>query len=347
MKFERNEITTGLLVLSTVGILLVVILLLSAPGLFHSLNQFEVFFDNASGVKPGAPVLVAGRKIGQVASIDSPVAKAKRPAKYPEDEVLITVSIEHNAHIYRNATARMQQNGLLGEQVIDFVGGSEDSGIAQSGYQFVGERVPDLNSALPRILAVIEPVASSATLTLNRLSQSIDSLNMVFGQEGELRGALGKLRMTADNLTVITSPDGSLNHSLSNLQDLTGKLKSDDGPLFSMLNNLQKTTAEINRNNRVGKMLANFEEASARASAAAGDARKLIAGITPSVESTLGNLNQMTDTLKRQPWRVVWPSTKKYDVKTPPEGVAASSPTTSHERRSLDYGTAPTNGKAR
>ncbi len=347
MKFERNEITTGLLVLTTVGVLVAVLLLLAAPGLFHSLNTFEVFFDNAGGVKPGAPVLVAGRKIGQVAAIDSPVAKAKRPAKYPDDEVLITVSIARNAHVYRNATARMQQNGLLGEQVIDFVGGTEESGIAQVGDQFVGERIPDLNSALPRILSVIEPVTSTATLTLGRLNQTIDSLNSVFGQEGELRGALGKLRMTADNLTVITSPDGSLTHSLSNLQDFTGKLKSDDGPLMSTLNNLQKTTADINRDGRVQKVMANFEEASARAAAAAGDARKLIAGITPSVQSTLGNLNQMTDTLKRQPWRVVWPSTKKYEAALAPGGVAAASPTTPHERRSLDYGTTPTNGKAR
>ena len=349
MKFERNEITTGLLVLTTVGVLIAVILLLSAPGLFHSLNTFEVFFDNASGVRPGAPVLVAGRKIGQVAAIDSPVAKAKRPAKYPDAEVLITVSIEHNAHIYRNATARMQQNGLLGEQVIDFVGGTEDSGIAQSGYQFVGERVPDLNSALPRILAVIEPVASTATLTLGRVSQSFDSLNWVFGQEGELRGALGKLRLTADNLTGLTAPDGSLNHSLANLQEFTGKLKADDGPLFGTLNNLQKTTADINRDNRVQKILANFEEASARAAAAANNANKLIAGLGPSVQSTLGNVNQMTDTLKRQPWRIVWPTTKKYDAAPakPPTagGVAAASPTTSHERRSLDYGEVSANGK--
>ncbi len=347
MKFERNEVTTGLLVLTTVGVLIAVILLLSAPGLFHSLNTFEVFFDNASGVRPGASVLVAGRKIGQVTAIDSPVAKAKRPAKYPDNEVLITVSIEHNAHVYRNATARMQQNGLLGEVVIDFVGGSEESGIAESGYQFVGERVPDLNSALPRVLAVIEPVASTATLTLGRLGQTIDSLNSVFGQEGELRGALTKLRMTADNLTGLTAPDGSLNHSLANLQDFTGKLKADDGPLFTTLNNLQKTTADINKDNRVPQMLANFEEASVRASAAANNANKLIAGLSPTVLSTLSNLNQMTDTLKRQPWRIVWPTTKKYDATVAPDGVAASSPKTAHERRSIDYGEVSASRKTR
>ena len=344
MKFERNEITTGILVLSTVGVLLAVILFLSAPGLFHSLNTFQIFFDNASGVRPGAPVLVAGRKIGQVSAIDSPVAKAKRPAKYPEDEVLITVNIGRDARVYRNATARMQQNGLLGEQVIDFVGGTEESGVAESGYQFVGERVPDLNSALPRVLSIIEPVASSATLTLGRLNQTVDILNTVFGQEGELRGALTKLRATADNLTAITAPDGSLTKSLGNVQELTTRLKSDDGPLMATLNNLKKTTEDINRDGRITRMLTNFEQVSRRADVAVNNANKLITGLGPPVNTLLGNLNQMTDTLKRQPWRIVWPVTKKYDA-APVNEVAAASPTTARERRSLDYGTVPASDK--
>ena len=313
MKFERNETLTGLLVLSTVGLLVLVVLLLSAPGFFKAQDRFQIFFDNAAGVKQGAPVLVAGRQIGQVASIQAPVPRAQRPAKYPEDEVLLTVRINHGATVYRDATPRMLQNGLLGEQVIDFVGGTEDSGKAPNDYKFVGERVPDLNSALPRILAVIEPVASTATLTLSELRKTIDTLNSVFGQEGDMNGALMKLRLTADNLTTITSPDGALSHSLSNFQDFTNELKSGDGPLMGTLNNLQKTTAAINKDNRVEKVLANFESASARADTAARNANALLVGIRPSVQQTTENLAQMTDTLKRQPWRIIWPSTKKYD----------------------------------
>lgn len=313
MKFERNETLTGLLVVTTVGLLVLVILLLSAPGFFKAQDRFQIFFDNAAGVKPGAPVLVAGSQIGQVAAIQAPVPRAQRPAKYPEDEVLVTVRINHGAIVFRNATPRMLQNGLLGEQVIDFVGGTEDSGKAPTDYKFVGERVPDLNSALPRILAIIEPVASTATLTLSELRKTIDALNNVFGQEGDMNGALTKLRLTADNLTTITSPDGALSHSLNNFQDFTNKLKSDDGPLMGTLNNLEKTTAAINRDNRVEKVLANFESASARADTAARNANALLIGIRPSVEQTTENLAQMTDTLKRQPWRIFWPSTKKYD----------------------------------
>ena len=340
MKFERNEALTGALVISTVGLLVAVILLLSAPGIFHPLVKYRVFFDNASGLTPGSPVFVAGRKIGQVAGVDSPVPKALRPAKYPDDEVIITLTVNRGSVVYRNATARMQQNGLLGQQVIDFVGGTEDSGDAENGYTFVGTRVPDLNSSLPKILAVIEPVASTAELTLSDLRKTIDSLNAVFGQEGDLRGALDKLRATADNLNGLTAPDGALSLSLGNVRDLTGKLKSDDGPLMSTLNNLQKTTADINKDDRVGKMLTNFQSASTRANDATKNVNQLLTGIRPSVQKTTENLAEMTDTLKRQPWRLLWPSTKKYqvaatDADAPAAASASPTPAASprHARR--------------
>ncbi len=341
MKFERNETLTGLLVISTVGLLVAVILLLSAPGFFKTQDRFQIFFDNAAGVKQGAPVLVAGSQIGQVAAIQAPVPRAQRPVKYPEDEVLLTVRINHGAVVYRNATPRMLQNGLLGEQVIDFVGGTEDSGKAPNDYQFVGERVPDINSALPRILAVIEPVASTATLTLSELRKTIDVLNSVFGETGDMNGALTKLRLTADNLTTITSPDGALSHSLNNFQDFTNQLKSDDGPLMSTLNNLQKTAASINKDNRVEKVLANLDSASAHADTAARNANTLLAGIRPSVQRTSENLAQMTDTLKRQPWRIFWPSTKKYDgpaLATDPDSLAAAPVAATKVRRHTGTG---------
>ncbi len=281
MKFERNEVLTGLLVLGTVGVLVAVILLLAAPGVFRKQDTFQVFFDNAAGVKAGAPVLVGGRQIGNVAGIDAPVPKALRPLKYPEDEVLLTVRINRGAIVYRNATPRMLQNSLLGEEVIDFVGGTEDAGNAPSGYKFVGERVPDLNAALPKILAVIEPVASTATLTLSELRKTIDSLNSVFGEEGDMRGALTKLRLTADNLTTLTAPDGVMTKSLSNLQDLTGTLKAENGPFMGTLNNLQKATGSLNENHRLDKMLTNFESVGKRADAATRNVNGLVAGLRP------------------------------------------------------------------
>ena len=80
MQLQRNEILTGLLVLATVAVLTGILILLGAPGLFRPLVTYRIYMDNAAGIKLGAPVLLAGRKIGQVEKLYSPVSKedAKR-----------------------------------------------------------------------------------------------------------------------------------------------------------------------------------------------------------------------------------------------------------------------------
>ncbi|PYJ19021.1 MAG: hypothetical protein DME94_01130, partial [Verrucomicrobia bacterium] len=66
MRLERNETLTGLLVVGTIGVIAFLLVLLGAPGLFRPLVTYQVYFDNAAGIKPGAVVMLAGRKIGQV-----------------------------------------------------------------------------------------------------------------------------------------------------------------------------------------------------------------------------------------------------------------------------------------
>src|SRR5947208_8745726 len=73
MQLRRNEILTGLLVVGTVAVLVGVLILLGSPGLFRPLATYRLYFDNAAGIKLGAPVLLAGRKIGQVQKLYSPV----------------------------------------------------------------------------------------------------------------------------------------------------------------------------------------------------------------------------------------------------------------------------------
>ena len=69
MQLRRNEIRTGLLVIGTIAVLAFVLILLGAPGLFRSLVTYRIYVDNAAGIKLGAPVMLAGRKIGQVAKL--------------------------------------------------------------------------------------------------------------------------------------------------------------------------------------------------------------------------------------------------------------------------------------
>ena len=54
MQLRRNEILTGLLVLSTVAVLVGTLILLGTPGLFRPLTTYRLYFDNAAGIKLGA-----------------------------------------------------------------------------------------------------------------------------------------------------------------------------------------------------------------------------------------------------------------------------------------------------
>src|SRR5205814_8696317 len=119
MQLQRNEVLTGLLVVATLAALTGILVLLGAPGLFRPLTTYKIYFDNAAGIKLGAPVLLAGRKIGQVAKLYSPVSQEESqraldvakslhaaeanataaPDKAPRYQVRIDVHVDRNAYL--------------------------------------------------------------------------------------------------------------------------------------------------------------------------------------------------------------------------------------------------------
>src|SRR6266478_6015919 len=203
MQLQRNEILTGLLVVGTVAVITGVLILLGAPGLFRPLVTYKIYFDNAAGIKLGAPVLLAGRKIGQVEKLYSPVSREEderaqeaATAMHPPDpnatptpsdgkpkfEVRIDVQVDKNAKVYRDAKPRLITLGLLGETAIDISQGTDASGRAKSGEMFAGERVPDFSEAAAKMLEIIKPVATEATTTMKELETTAQNLNHRAGQ---------------------------------------------------------------------------------------------------------------------------------------------------------------------
>src|SRR5205823_11721345 len=100
--------------------------------------------------KPGADVMVAGRKAGQVRRIYSPVPESSRPE--PKYESLVEVRVAASARVFKKVRVQMVQISLLGDPMIDFSSGEESSGLAPDGAQFVGERQHTLADAVPQVL---------------------------------------------------------------------------------------------------------------------------------------------------------------------------------------------------
>jgi ABC-type transporter Mla subunit MlaD len=327
MQLKRNEILTGLLVLLTVAVLTGILVLLGAPGLFKPLVTYRIYIDNAAAIKLGAPVLLAGRKIGQVDKLYSPVSReeAKRaeaaaesirladpnttptpspkpnasptPAlveSRPRYEARIDVRVEKVAGVYKDAKARLITLGLLGEVAIDFTQGSESSGLASDGEMFAGERVPDFGESISKMLDIVKPVAVEATGTLKELQTTAQNLSRITDEYSQLNMALAQMRTFAENLTNMTARDSSISIALKNIETISTDLASGD--------NIKLT-------------LQNFRESSETLKSLLGD----ISQLGPALKESGENVKELTATVKSQPWRLIWPSTKKYpEEQTPP-----------------------------
>ncbi len=297
---------TGLLVIGTIAVIAFVLVLLGAPGLFRPLVTYKIYFDNAVGIKQGAPVMLAGRKIGQVQKLFSPVSSEEEkraeeaaaaihpsepnaspaPAENkPKFEVRVDVQVDKSAKVYRDARARLMQLGLLGDMAIDITqgiesSGRESSGRAKDGEIFAGERTPDLGEAAAKMLEVIKPVAAEATNTMKDLQQTAQNLNRLTDENSELTLALGQFKTFGEHLVDLTAPDSSLSHSLTNIEKISTSLTENDN-IEITLQNLRASSEKLK--------------------------------ITVTDLGPVGqNLKEFSETIKTQPWRLIWPSTKKY-----------------------------------
>lgn len=299
---------TGLLVIGTIAVVAFVLVLLGAPGLFRPLVTYRIYFDNAAGIKQGATVMLAGRKIGQVQKLYSPVSPKEEkeaqtaeaaihppqpnvnpsptptPGK-PKFEVRVDVQVDKNAKVYRDAHTRLMQLGLLGDMAIDITQGTESSGRAKDGEMFAGERTPDLGEAAANMLEVIKPVAAEATNTMKDLQQTAQNLNRLTDENSELNLALGQFNTFGEHLSVLTAPDSALSHSLTNIEKISTSLTEND--------NIEVT-------------LRNLRTSSEKLKVA-----------TTELEPAGQNIKQFSETIKTQPWRLIWPTTKKYAEASP------------------------------
>ncbi len=306
MQLQRNELLTGLLVVGTVAVLMVTLIFLGAPGFFRPLVTYRIYIDNAAGIKQGAVVMLAGRKIGQVQKLYSPVSpeeerRAQEVAAVlhppepgatpvpsdgkPKFEARIDVQVDKNAKVYRDAKTRLMQLGLLGDMAIDITQGTENSGRAHDGEIFAGERTPDLGSAAAKMLEVIKPVAAEATNTMKDLQQTAQNLNQITNENSELNQALTQFKTFGEHLVDLTAPEGSLTQSLDNIQRVSDQLA---------------------KNNNITVTLQNFRDSSEK-----------LKSTMRELEPVGRNVAEFSETIKTQPWRLIWPSTKKSPPTSP------------------------------
>jgi len=305
MQILRTEVRTGLLVILTLGFVVGIVLYLSSPGLFRQLKSFRVYFDDAAGIKPGAAVMLAGRKIGTVAEIQSPVPLNDRPETKPNYEAMVRVQVSYDSQIYRETNVSMRSFGLLAELVIDFTHGNPSSGLAEPNEKFVGVRAPDLGEVGPLIIQKLEPTLRQSEATLAELQKTSHNLTLLTAKDSALTGAFKNFQDVGVNLKGITEKGGRLDSTLAQVHEALGGVQE-------VLGNVHNITLQLRNDDNLQKTLANFDAASGKLKVILDSLEKTLRSALPRIDLIVSDVGQLTDKLKRQPWRAIWPSTIKY-----------------------------------
>ena len=205
-----------------VMVLLILLMSSASGGVFSHKLTLRTYFDNAAGLKKGAPVTLEGVTVGNVISIS--VVSARYPTPV---EVTLRIGEAYISDIHVNSTTSIAQAGVLGDSYVD-ISSAHASGPSPANNAELRA------SGSPSIQDVIR-TSDESIVELNKLIRKIevtvDSVNSKRGVVGQLVNdpeLAKKISLIATDLQTITGAVAGGKGSL-------GKLVNDD-TLYTRIN---------------------------------------------------------------------------------------------------------------
>jgi phospholipid/cholesterol/gamma-HCH transport system substrate-binding protein len=123
MKRANLELTVGFFVLLGLVCLAYLAINLGKIEIYGEGYQINANFDNASGLKIGAPVEVAGVEVGRVVSIDLT----------PMNQARVGLKMHPGLKIHDDAIASIRTKGIIGDKFIKLSAGASEKLIPPGG----------------------------------------------------------------------------------------------------------------------------------------------------------------------------------------------------------------------
>ena len=247
-EIQWSQLRVGALVLSAMVVLIALIFLMSGSsgGLFARKLLLRSYFENAAGLKDGAPVTLEGVTIGNVIHVR--VVPARNPTPV---EVTMQVGREYVPALHANSTTSIAQAGVLGDSFVDIDSAHASGPPPANDAELKATGSPSIQDVIRTSQISIEEVNA----LLHKIETLVDTLNSKKGSAGELindPALYKKLGRIADNLETITDGMAQGKGSL-------GKLMTDD-TLYTRANSavdrLDKITTALDEGKgSAGKLL--------------------------------------------------------------------------------------------
>jgi phospholipid/cholesterol/gamma-HCH transport system substrate-binding protein len=261
----------GLTVLFASVTLAVLIFLMSGTtGLFTPKITLKSYFDDAQGLRNGAPVRLSGVDVGNVTAVRVVPNKPATPV-----EVVMKVTTKYSFDVRKDSVTALSTAGVLGETYINIDSSHAKGPEARDGDTLATRETPDIQDVVrasqgtlqnldallkrtDRILAFVESGQGSIGKLIydpNLYNQFAETVNEFKGIVDEVRngqGSLGKLLVTDEAYNKAMAAVDKINVMIDDLQQgkgTAGKILKDPS-LYDNANqtiaNVKKLTDDIN-----------------------------------------------------------------------------------------------------
>jgi len=289
------QLKIGLVSIFAVVMTVILIFLLSGEGGF-SWQQYglKAVFENIAGLKPGAPVRVAGVEVGSV---------SETQFRGDRVEVVMTVNEDHRRLITTESVAVLGSVSLLGEAAVDITAASRGTPIPEWGYVKSGRAAGSLTEVATQATAGIEQLSAllgdirDGRGTIGQLFTN-DSLyremNELVNAAEEAARNISSGRGTLGRLANDPAAAQALEATLANLQDVTARIRAGEGTIGKLM-----TDDTLNRN--LTSMSANAETITARLAKGQGTAGALLneRELYDRMNSMMNRIDQVTAALQK------------------------------------------------
>ena len=209
-----SQLRVGLtVVIASITLTVLVFLMSSTSGMFTPKITLKSYFDNAGGLREGAPVRLEGVDIGNVLAIRIVKDKTLTPV-----EVTMRVSSKYGYALRKDSETMLDQVGFLGEAYVDISSAQAQGPAAENGDTLATHDRP-----------AIQDVVRSSQSTLQNMQTLLQRLDRIVTTVESGQGSVGKL---------INDPGlyNRLNSTIAEMQGLVGKVARGEGSMGKLFN---------------------------------------------------------------------------------------------------------------
>lgn len=260
-KFFTREVKVGIMAVGAIFILYFGLNFLKGIDIFSPVSYYYARYDNIGGLVPSCPVYIKGYKVGQVEAINYDFSK--------KESFLVKVSVRKDVKLPVGTVVQLYDDGLMGGKAIQLVYAPVDlarplhasddtlkSEIATGLMaQVAGEMMPKIENIAVQADSLLRSVRtlvdnkdlhkslSSIEKTTSNLAESSTQLKGMMKNDmpkilGNVNDITSDFKQVSGNLKKVDfqATISSINHTISNLNLITDKIKNGEGTLGMLVN---------------------------------------------------------------------------------------------------------------